>query len=109
MTELPRGSEASVTDREMLKKTAGAVCARVKQATERLDTIEKSFAQQSPAKKAALVFAIAAAASVTPGGYIALEIWALRKLVQWAKKRDIKGRLIRALKKNGAEAPPGAR
>ncbi len=54
----------------------------------RLDAFEDSFAAKNTTQKIRVIFIVAAAATLIPGGFIAVELWAARKIVKWvAKKR----------------------
>jgi hypothetical protein len=48
---------------------------------------EDEFGKQTWRGKIGIVFAVAAAASVLPGGYIALEIWMGRKAYGWLRQK----------------------
>ena len=75
---------------ERVRKLPGQTCTKVRQANELLDGFEHDFKGRSLGGKAGLLFVIAATATLAPGGYIALQLWGVRKLAQWVKK-DLRG------------------
>lgn len=59
----------------------------LKKANRALDAFEEGFGERNAADKAKLIFVIGATATVIPGGYIALQIWGAKKLIQWTGKK----------------------
>jgi len=94
---------------QRIRQAPAQAVGAIKKANRTLDAFEDGFGKRSTGDKIKLVFVIGATATVIPGGYIALQIWGIRKLGKWAiKKFDCRSRADDASKSSGSDhRPPG--
>ena len=52
-----------------------------------LDAFEDDFRGKTTGGKLRVIFAIVSVSTLIPGGYIALELWAAKKVVKWIVKK----------------------
>ena len=93
---MPSTSGGSMKDRwsartkklaQKIKNTYAQMVHAIKRGDRTLDAFEDDFKGKSTRGKLKLVFVIAAAATIMPGGYIILELWAAKKAAKWVTQK----------------------